>query len=256
MTKKQLKEDNTLALKKELKLLYRNIEKYFAINTYYEIVKKKNPDKLVSLLLSRIKTGHKVLEFGLNPGILTVEAALKNADAIGIDASPMKVVIAESLKHIEYEKFEFIQKLDKMKLPFEKILSCKFRVMPLNYLEFKDESFDIIFSNAGIEQGDLSSYFDEIHRCLDYKGELIIKIDLKRDLTLLIQKAGKEEHVIKATRPEIVKYLEENKMKMQHSEIIYKESMASFLISVFPFLKGKKFFGKFESIFIVHFQKG
>lgn len=170
-------------LKTNLKQLYKELENYFAVNVYYETVQKEHPNRLIRLLLSRVVDVSKavgkpsVLELGLNPGILSIEVALKNAKAFGVDTSPMKVVIAENLKHIEYDKFELIQKVDNYKLPIENLLTCKFQVNNFNDLSFKDGQFDIIFSNDSLENTGIQEVLDEAVRCLKTNGELIISLD-------------------------------------------------------------------------------
>lgn len=188
--KKEAADSKSKQMKTGLKKLYKELDNYFAINVYYETTNKQHPNPFARLLLKRVTEISKntskptILELGLNPGILSIEVALKNAKACGIDKSPMKVVIAENLKHIEYDKFELIQKIDDYKLPIENLLTCKFHVNNLNDLHFDDNYFDIIFSNQAIDTTNIEEILNEAIRCLKPKGELIISFNLKEKLFL------------------------------------------------------------------------
>jgi 2-polyprenyl-3-methyl-5-hydroxy-6-metoxy-1,4-benzoquinol methylase len=248
------KEAETLFLKDELKKLYNNLENYFAINTYYEIVRKENPNKFARLLLSRVRQHSKILEYGINPGILSIEAAIKKAEVYGIDESPMKVVIAENLKHIEYEKFELIQKLDDINIPIDNILATKFKVMNFNNLEFDSATFDLIFSNNAILTGDLHSYLKEIDRCLDKNGEIILNLTFHKDLTFVSDKTEQGKYIDRADVDIISQWALKHNYEILFKETIFKGS-TKIISGIVPLLKHKFFRKKIESEVLFHLKK-
>lgn len=224
--------------KEDLHELYSNLEKYFAIDFYYQSVGKQNPNRLARTLLSKLQQGHKVLEVGLNPGVLTIEAALTGATAIGIDVAPMKVVIAENLKHIEYDKISLIQKLDDLNLSHENILSSKFNVMSYEHLDFADDFFHVIYSNEGLEDCNLTHILDEMKRCLVSKGLLLLHIDLDNNLLFDIGDESGELNVTKAKYLHLCNWAEANSFDVLIKEVKYK-GLGKFLVSTFTFLKEK-----------------
>lgn len=249
------KKDITLQFKNDLQELYKHFEKYFAINSYYELIGKKNPDKLACILLSKVKEGYEVLEFGLNPGILTLEAAIKKAHATGIDASPMNVVIAESLKHIEHDKFSLIQNIDNWQIPVDRLLSCKFNVMNLSGLEFSDSHFDIIFSNGALENCEISSFLKEMTRCLKPNGEIILYFKISASLTLQIKKKYGEFFLKQLNYKTLQSWTNENNMNISYKQVKYKKGFGSFLIALFPFLQGHSLLAKYEDSLLIQMTK-
>lgn len=207
-----------IELKNSLKSLYSSIERYYVNNFYYELLHKENPNSFTQLVLSRISPGMKVLELGLSPGTLTMEAALKRAEAIGIDAKPMKVVIAENLKHIEYDKFSLINKLDNINVDPEELLKAKFSVMQFNDLEFASDYFDLIFSNAGIEEGDIKLFLEEANKTLQSGGSLILKINKKNNLCYDFNEAKGKAKISKVNDGLIIKWAKNNKLKLIKKE--------------------------------------
>lgn len=246
--------DKIDSLKKDLQVIYRNLEKYYSMSIYYEAVGRENPNKLSTLLLSKIEYHSDVLEVGLNPGILTLEAALKFARSIGVDSSPMKVVIAENLKHIEHDKFNLLISLDNMKVNPENLLNSRFKVMNPASLEFPDKSFDFIVSDRALQDTEISVILDEMYRCLKPKAELLLNLDLNNNLTYELKRDDDETYILKLNSQTIKNWAQNKNMEILSFEITYKHPI-QMIIKLIPPLKNLKFLSKFENNLIINLKK-
>ena len=160
----------------------------------------------------------------------------------------MKVVIAENLKHIEHDKLVLIEKLDKMYLPLENILSCKFQVVNYEKLKLPDNKFDIIFSNGGLENTELSCILNEALRCLKPEGSFIIYFDFTKNLTI------DEKKSIKAKSGNIHKWIQANQLTIIEEEIQYN-GCTNKIFTKIKFLKGSPLLSFCETGMFVHLKK-
>lgn len=224
------------SLKSDLLHLYDNLERYFVIDHYYVEVDKENPNRMAQMLLSKLQPGHEVLEIGLNPGILSLEASLKGVKAYGIDSAPMHVVIAENLKHIEYDKIKLLQKFDDWQLPVDNLLASRFIVANYDRLDFEDNQLHMIFSNGGIEECEMTQLLKEMLRCLVLQGQILLKIDYKKKLLYELETKSGETNVLKLKPKHMDSWIEKNNVELLLKETEYS-GLGKFIVEKFPFMK-------------------
>jgi SAM-dependent methyltransferase len=115
-----------------------------------------------ALQLARIRPGQRVLDVGCGRGELVIHAALRGAEAVGIDYAEEAVRIAEEAL---------------AGCPLDIHERASFRVMNARRLDFPDESFDTAVMSDIVEHlypQELREALDETRRVLRRGGRLVV----------------------------------------------------------------------------------
>lgn len=238
-------------LKADLIELYETLDNYYANNYYYELLAKPNPNHLSNIVLKKVSEGMKTVEIGLNPGVLTIECSLKKADAMGVDTSPMRVVIAENLKHIEHERFHLINKFDVLELEYENIPNTKYKVITPSTIDLPDNSIDLAFSDGAFKDIELNEIITETARILKPGAEFYIRINKKDNNKLKI-----DDKTIKSKVP--VQVFSDWGTTIGLEKVYYNCVYNNFvekIILKFPFLRNSSLLSMFEKAYIAGFKK-
>jgi len=123
---------------------------------YYVKIKEYiyEPYKYYFKLLGKLKNNNKLLEIGAGIGQNTFELIKMNFDVCATDISSKSVKV--------------------MNKRFSKYKNFSAKVADMEFLPFKNESFDIICSAGSLSYGDNNLVMDELYRVLKVGGDLVI----------------------------------------------------------------------------------
>jgi len=124
--------------------------------------RKLGPRFQKALQLARIRPGQRVLDIGCGRGELVIHAALRGAEAVGIDYAEEAIRIAEEALAGYTPDIH---------------ARASFRVMNARQLDFADESFDTAIMTDFVEHlypQELREALDETHRVLKRGGRLTV----------------------------------------------------------------------------------